>query len=157
MRWSDTGYHIFSKNSPFLAEAVCCWDEPIRGEDRGATVQVTREVEADLPRPLPLRRVISTHDTFRPCRRIHLLHQGGTTAGWGAHSDGFCSYVGYITLNFGFIVNELRACVCVCMFKKAWMGVQYIWTHVVYYILSYSNKRVSLGDFIIIMCSLLIY
>lgn len=74
-------------NSPLLAEAVCCWDEPIRGQDRCATVQVTGEVEADLPWPLPFHGINSTHNTWS-CWWIH-LYEGGISTSWGGQRDGY--------------------------------------------------------------------
>lgn len=102
MSWINSQSH-----PPFLAEAVCCWDEPIGGEDRSATVQVAREEKADLPRPLPLHRVNSTHDTLISCGWIHLLHHVGSATSWGGHSDGCCCYA---------VVLLWRS--TVCMYKK---------------------------------------
>lgn len=84
-------------DSLFFAEAVGCWDEPIRWEDRSTTVHVTREVEAGLPRPLPLQRINSTHNPLRSCLGIH-LHQRWPPTCWRVSSDGLFVVTGSIIL-----------------------------------------------------------
>ena len=67
---------------PFFAEAVGGRYQPISGEHGGTTVQVPREEQAHLPRPLPLQRVGSAHNTVQIGGRAHLPHRGREATVW---------------------------------------------------------------------------
>lgn len=67
---------------PLFAEAVCSRDEPLAGDNGGSTVQMAREMQTDLPWPLPFYSVDPTHHAVLRSGAVHhAFHWHGLTTG----------------------------------------------------------------------------